>query len=157
MGARGPVPMPDNVRTIRGTKPLRNPSTGEKVKRLVLPPVAPKPPAGLGRLAASEWRRVVPQLEAAGVLSEIDRGILTAYVTAWQHMIEAERIISKEGLTRKTKDGTTRHPAWIIYREANRTMIAAARELYLTPTARLRIPVPAGAQVDDGSSDDLFD
>ena len=149
--------MPDNVRRIRGTKPLRDADTGEKVRRLVLPPVAPKPPTGLSAKAAAEWRRVVPELERAGVLSSIDRGVLTAYVTAWGHMQEAEEILKVEGLIRETKDGAARHPAWIVYREANRTMIAAARELYLTPTSRLRIPVPRGAAADDGSGDDLFD
>jgi P27 family predicted phage terminase small subunit len=149
--------MPDNVRRIRGTKPLRDPDTGEKVKRLVLPPVAPKAPEGLSRKASAEWRRVVPELERAGVLAEIDRGALTAYVTAWAHMQDAEEILKKEGLIRTTKDGAARHPAWIVYREANRTMLAAARELYLTPTSRLRIPVPRGAAADDGSGDDLFD
>lgn len=157
MGRRGPVPMPDNVRRIRGTKPLRDAETGEKVKRLVLPPVAPKPPEGLSRKASAEWRRIVPELERAGVLAEIDRGALTAYVTAWAHMQEAEEILKREGLIRETKDGLSRHPAWIVYREANRTMLAAARELYLTPTSRLRIPVPRGAAADDGSGDDLFD
>lgn len=157
MGTRGPVPMPDNVRRIRGTKPLRDSETGEKVRRLVLPPVAPKPPAGLSPKGAAEWRRVVPELERAGVLATIDRGVLTAYVTAWAHMQEAEEILKAEGLIRNTKDGAARHPAWIVYREANRTMIAAARELYLTPTSRLRIPVPRGAAADDGSGDDLFD
>jgi P27 family predicted phage terminase small subunit len=149
--------MPDNVRRIRGMKPLRNAETGEKVRRLVLPPVAPKPPEGLSRKAAAEWRRVVPELERAGVVAEIDRGVLTAYVTAWAHMQEAEEILKREGLVRDTKDGAARHPAWIVYREANRTMIAAARELYLTPTSRLRFPVPRGAAADDGSGDDLFD
>lgn len=149
--------MPDNVRKIRGTKPLRDPETGEKARRLVLPPVAPKPPEGLSRKASAEWRRIVPHLTTAGVIAEIDRGILTAYVTAWAHMQDAEEILKKEGLIRNTKDGAARHPAWMVYREANRTMIAAARELYLTPTSRLRIPVPRGAAADDGSGDDLFD
>ena len=149
--------MPDNVRRLRGSEPLRDSKTGERVKRLVLPPVAPDPPKGLSRLASAEWRRIVPELERAGVLSTVDRGILVAYVTAWGHMIEAEEILKREGLIRDTKDGAARHPAWMVYREANRTMIAAATQLYLTPTARLRIPLPAGAKDDDGSGDDLFD
>ena len=149
--------MPDNVRRLRGSKPLKDAATGEKVKRLVLPPKAPSAPAGLTRLASAEWRRVVPELERAGVLAEIDRGVLVAYVTAWGHMQEAEAILKREGLIRETKDGLARHPAWMVYREANRTMIAAARELYLTPTARLRIPVPRGAKDADPDGDDLFD
>lgn len=157
MGKRGPVPMPDNVRRLRGSKPLRDAETGEKVKRLVLAPVAPKPPPGLDRKAAAEWRRIVPELERAGVLAEVDRGALTAYVTSWSLMMTAYETVKKEGLFRETKDGVSRHPSWIVYKEANRTMLASARELYLTPTARLRIPVPRGAKDADPDGDDLFD
>lgn len=132
--------------------------TGDRVRRLVLPPKAPSPPKGLNAKAAAEWRRVVPALETAGVLSSIDRGVLTAYVTAWAHMQEAEEILKAEGLVRtNSKNEIARHPAWLVYKEASSRMIAAARECYLTPTARLRIPVPRGATEDDGSGDDLFD
>lgn len=162
MGTRGPVPMPDNVRKLRGSDPYRDrspdsESPGSSARRLVLPPVAPAAPKGLSRRASAEWRRVVPELERAGVLASIDRGALVAYCTAWAHMMEAEEILKAEGIIRETKDGVARHPAWIVYREANRTMLAAATQIYLTPTARLRIPVPRGVKDDDGSGADLFD
>lgn len=157
MGERGPVPMPDNVRTLRGMKPLRRPD-GSRAKRLVLPPKAPPIPKGLSQAAAAEWRRVVPELERTGVLATIDRGVLAAYVTAWGHMMEAEALLRKDGVTVLNRDKVrVKNPAWQLYREANRTLIAAARELYLTPTSRLRIPVPHGAKDDDGDDDSLFD
>ncbi len=158
MGERGPIPAPDNVRAIRGMKPLKDSATGEKARRLVLPPVAPAPPKGLSRAASAEWRRVVPELERAGVLNKIDRGILVAYVTAWAHMHDAEEILKEEGLLVAGRDGNrVRNPAWLVYKEAASKMIAAARECYLTPTSRLRIPVPQGVAADDGTADDLFD
>lgn len=140
-------------------KPLRDPTSGERVRRLVLPPVAPAPPKGLSAKASAEWRRIVPELERAGVLATIDRGILVAYVTAWGHMMEAEELLKAEGVTHVRQNDNTRakHPAWQIYREANRTLVAAARELYMTPTSRLRIPVPAGAEMSDPDADDVFD
>lgn len=159
MGVRGPIPAPDNVRAIRGQRPLRGPD-GKKVRRVVLAPKAPAAPAGLGRVAAAEWRRVVKELARAGVLAEVDRGVLTAYVTAWQHMMEAEAVLRKDGVVRTSKrDGEpVKNPAWQIYREANRTMIAAAMQLYITPVARLRIPVAAGAApIGDDDDDDAFD
>jgi P27 family predicted phage terminase small subunit len=137
-------------------KPLRSPD-GEKVRRLVLPPVAPKPPEGLSRRASAEWRRIVPELERAGVIAEIDRGVLTAYVTAWGYMMEAAALLKDGGVVRTRSGEQAKHPAWQVYREANRTLLAAAAQLYLTPTARLRIPVPHGATTDDGSGDDVFD
>lgn len=156
MGARGPVPAPDNVRRIRGMAPLKAPD-GSKAKRLILAPKAPAIPK-LSRAAGAEWRRITRELERAGVLAEVDRGVLTAYCTAWAHMMEAEDTLQAEGVTRKGRDGeTVKHPAWQVYREANRTMLAAATQLYITPVSRLRIPIAPGAQSDDGADDDLFD
>lgn len=158
MGTRGPVPAPDNVRVLKGMKPLKD-SAGRRVRRVVLAPKAPAMPKGLGRLAAEEWRRVVKELARAGVLSEVDRGVMTAYVTAWQHMMEAEALLRKEGVTQQSREKVkVRNPAWQVYREANRTMLAAAGQLFITPVARLRIPVaPGSVGIGDDGDDDAFD
>lgn len=158
MGTRGPVPAPDNVRVLRGMKPLRTPD-GKKATRIVLAPKAPAAPAGLSPAAAAEWRRVTKEPARAGVPAEVDRGVLTAYVTAWAHMMEAEAKLRKEGVTILSREKVpVRNPAWQVYREANRTMLAAAGQLYLTPVARLRIPIAAGAApVGGDDDDDAFD
>lgn len=154
MGRRGPVPAPDNVRALRGSKPLRNPD-GSRARRLVLPPKAPAMPK-LSTAAAAEWRRVVRELERAGVLAEVDRGVLVAYCTAWAHMMEAEAILREETVVTKGRDGgPVGHPAWRVYREANRTMLAAAAQLYITPVSRLRLPIGPGAvAINQGDGDD---
>lgn len=159
VGARGPVALPDNVRALRGMKPLRDEATGKKVRRLILAPKAPAAPAGLSKVAAAEWRRVVPELERAGVLATIDRGVLVGYCTAYAHMMEAEVALKTSGVVHLNREKVlVKSPAWQVYREALRTMILAARECYLTPTSRLRIPVPAGlVRDDDVDDDDLFD
>ncbi len=152
--------MPDNVRRLRGSRALTQPGPDGsvvKVKRLVLPPKCPAPPKGLSAAARGEWTRVGKELERAGVIAEIDRGALTAYVTAWDYMMTARGTLDREGLTRVRDGEVVKHPAWQIYREANRTMLGAARELYLTPTARLRIPIPQGAKVAGDGDDDVFD
>jgi len=133
----------------------------QKVRRLVLAPKAPAIPAGLSAAAGAEWRRVTKELARAGVLADVDRGVLTAYVTAWAHMMEAEKLLRTDGVVIESKRGDTgpvKHPAWQIYREANRTMLAAAVQLYITPVSRLRIPVaPGAAGVGDDADDDAFD
>ena len=158
MGARGPVPAPDNVRQLRGTKALKAPD-GSKARRGVLPPRAPAAPAGLSPAAAAEWRRVAKEMGRAGVLAEVDRGILTAYCTAWAHMMAAEKDLKARGQVVANREGVpVKNPSWQIYREANRTMVAAAKELYLTPTSRLRFPVaPGAAPIGDDDGDDAFD
>lgn len=156
MGIRGPVPAPDNVRSLRGMKPLKGPD-GKKARRIVLAPKAPAMP-DLSRDAANEWRRITKELERAGVLAEVDRGILVAYCQAWAHMMEAERILRREKVVRPNREKVpVKHPAWQVWREANRTLVNAAGQLYLTPVARLRIPLAPGSTSDDGSDDDLFD
>lgn len=158
MGARGPVPAPDNVRTLRGSRAYRG-ATGTKPRRLVLPPKAPAAPKGLSAAALGEWRRVTKELQVAGVLAEVDRGVLTAYVTAWAHMMEAEARLNKDGVTILNREKVpVKHPAWQVYREANRTMLAAATQLYLSPVSRLRFPVaPGAAGIGDDDEDDSFD
>ena len=157
MGRRGPVPAADNVRQLRGMKPLRTPN-GEKAKRLALPPKAPAPPSNLSRAAGAEWRRVTKELARAGVLADVDRGILTTYCTAWAHMMEAEAIMKSEGIVSiGPNKNLVRHPAWIIYREASRIVVTTGSQLYLSPVARLRIPLsPGSAAIGEayvGSSD----
>jgi P27 family predicted phage terminase small subunit len=160
MGTRGPVPEPDNVRALRGMKPLRTPD-GQKARRIVLPPKAPSPPQGLNRAAGAEWRRVCRELERAGVLAEVDRGILVAYVTAWAHMMEAEKILNRDGIVIESKrgdEGKVKNPAWQVYREANRTVVAAATQIFATPVARLRFPVaPGSAALGGGEAEGAWD
>lgn len=158
MGRRGPVPAPDNVRQLRGSKPLKD-ANGQKVQRLVLAPKPPAAPKGLSAAARAEWTRISRELGRAGVLAEVDRGVLTAYCTAWGHMMEAEGKLRTEGVTILNREKVpVRNPAWQVYREANRTMLAAAGQLYLTPVARLRLPISAGAApIGDDGDDDAFD
>ena len=161
MGTRGPVPLPDNVRRLKGMKPLRG-SDGKPARRVVLAPKAPGMPTGLGAVAAAEWRRVVKELARAGVLAEVDRGVLTAYCTAWQHMMEAEALLRRDKVVVNSRGNSgsvkVKNPAWQIYREANRTMLMAAQQLYITPVSRLRIPIaPGSAGIGDADGDDAFD
>lgn len=160
MGERGPIPAPDNVRQLRGSKPYR--PNGQKVRRIVLAPKAPAAPPGLSQKAAAEWRRITKELARAGVLAEVDRGILTAYCTAWGYMMEAAERLKADGVviqSHRSDTGPVKHPAWQVYREANRTMVAAAVQLYITPVSRLRIPIAPGAAGigDDDGDDDAFD
>lgn len=162
MGFRGPVPAPDNVRALRGAKPLRR--DGVKVRRLVLPPKAPTAPAGLGKMAAAEWRRVTRELGNAGVLADVDRAIVTAYCTAWEQMMLAYRALQKNGggfMPPDSNNRTAKHPAWQVYRESLNAVIAAGSQLYVTPVARLRLPIAPGAAGiggrSDSGDDDTFD
>ena len=66
------------------------------------------------RLAASEWRRVVTELESAGVLKEIDWALLGNYCVIYSRWREAGADVEKNGqiiwIESKTRTGMTRKP-----------------------------------------------
>ncbi len=160
MGERGPVPVPDNVRALRGMEGLKLPD-GRTAKQIVMAPKAPARPAGMGKIAVATWKRLVPELERAGVLSQVDRDVLVAYCTAYQHMVEADAQVRREGKTTPGRDGghSVRNPAWIVYKDATHMVSVLSSLLYLNPVTRLRMPVAAGAAgIEHGVEDgDDFD
>ena len=92
MGSRGPKPLPANVHMLRGNpsnKPLAS-----LLDDVVRPDVAiPKCPV---RSAAfrKEWKRISSHLAQLGLVSELDRAMLTGYCTAWADLEWAEERIA---------------------------------------------------------------
>lgn len=131
MGDRGPLPKP-YARRRRG-----RPTSAHAV--LV---ARPKMPVDLSPEAKAEWRRVVPQLEGMGVLATLDRALLIRYVTAWADWVELEGMLQKSGkLIRGQKGNFVRNPIWLLRRDADETVTELARQLGLSPVARLRAGV----------------
>ncbi|MFF7365827.1 phage terminase small subunit P27 family [Streptomyces sp. NPDC008125] len=147
MGTRGPIPQPDNVRALRG-----NPGGRPAPKRVAARPGAPSPPTWLDTEAKAEWRRVVPELDRLGVLAKVDRAALTTYCAAWSKFAAAEKLLQQDDLVaeRRAGNGPAKHPGWQIWREAATTTAMLAKELFLTPAARLRSVKP---EDDDGNAD----
>lgn len=146
--------MPDNVRALRG----RTSHTTPTRQAVTAPPQAPNPPTTLDREAAAEWRRVVKVLDAQGVLSLVDRAVLTSHCEGWSTARQARKQLNEEGLVLIDADGVSRkNPAWQIYREANVQMMSAAKELFITPAARTRIRVPKGDADDQAEGETVLD
>lgn len=92
MGARGPKPLPANVRAFTGTshRPLRAADLADGVH----PPVGlPPTPRHLSREAAKEWRRITPELLELGLLTKIDGAALELYCRAYGRLQQVERAI----------------------------------------------------------------
>ena len=151
MGTRGPIAQPDNVRALRG-----NPGGRPAPKRLSTKPGTPSVPAWLDTEAKAEWRRVVPELDRLGVLAKVDRAALATYCAAWSKFVQAEKLLQSDDLVaeRRAGNGPAKNPAWQIWREAATTVAALAKELFLTPSARLRSVKP---EADDEQEDDILD
>jgi P27 family predicted phage terminase small subunit len=106
----------------------------------------PAKPAWLKGEAAEEWRRVVPQLQAAGVLSKLDRSILVRYCQSWQDWCELTEALREDGRLSRGGKGPQRSPAWLARNDAERVLDELGRQLGLTPVARTRADIRHDSQ-----------
>ena len=96
-------------------------------------------PKHLNKLAAAEWRRIVPELAAAGRICELDRALLSAYCSAWGNWVTAQQAIAdaKEGPIQTTKSGyQVASPHVNIAQQAFGQMIKIGHEFGFSPSAR---------------------
>ena len=128
MGEHGPLPGPSVRRRNART---RSDST--------VPVAAPLLPRTLKGEARAEWQRVVPVLLRAGVLSTVDRAVLIRYCTVWADWVELDGLLQASGkLVQGQRGNLVRSPLWIMRQGAADTALELARQLLLTPNARLR-------------------
>jgi P27 family predicted phage terminase small subunit len=93
MGARGPKPLPQNVRAFTGTshRPMRAADLADGVHPEVALPAMPK---HMGREAAAEWKRVTPLLLELNLLTKIDRTALELYCRTYGRLQQVERALA---------------------------------------------------------------
>ena len=102
-------------------------------------PVAPE---WLSREAKTEWQRVTSALGKLGVLTQLDRAVLTVYCEMWEeYRIASNYIVTPIGkkmqLVLKTAGGNViQNPAVAIRHKALQLMLRAAAELGMSPSAR---------------------
>ena len=94
-----PTPRPAALKLLTGISPGRD-SGG----RLVPTPPnfersAPEAPDWLSPEALAEWRRIVPALDALGILKEADRAMVSAHCETWSTYVTAIRQVRAEGVT----------------------------------------------------------
>ena len=149
MGQRGPIA---SVSRLPGTERTDRPVP----KRVTLNPEAPTPPADLCVEAKAEWKRIVPDLDAKGLLSKVDRGMLVTYCDAVAKQKQARNLLDEEGLMAKGQKGEPiKHPAWMIYTQAGTQIAQLAKELFASPNARLRSQLPEAPDAETEGSDIL--
>lgn len=157
MGARGPKPKPVTLKVLAGN-PGKRPS-GPPPPRFTQG--CPGKPTWMSKEAGAEWGRIVPELEAAGLLSIADRAALAAYCQAWAELVETTKVVELEGRVHKEPVQNARgevigyklkaHPAVRLQRDAFNRVRQFLVEFGLSPAARGRVGV-AGSGA--GASDD---
>ena len=133
MGERGPTPIPHARRRNKRA------STGKTI-----PVAAPEMPDDFDGEAAAEWERVVPEIEAMGLVATLDRAVLIRYCRGWADWWLLDEKLRDTGLLVKgARNGTglVRNPLWMMRSDIENTLEALGKQLGLTPAARLRAGV----------------
>jgi P27 family predicted phage terminase small subunit len=135
---RGRKPIPTALKLARG-----NPGKRPINKDLPKPKVgAPSCPTWLRREAKAEWKRVAPLLAELGLLSKLDRAVLSVYCDAWADVYECEKTLRKEGRTFTTEKGYIgQHPMVAMKGKARDQIRAFGSLLGLSPCDRGRLDV----------------
>lgn len=108
-------------------------------------------PDGFEGEAAAEWQRVVPEIEAMGLLATLDRGVLVRYCRGWADWCELDEKLQANGMIVKgRRDSLVRNPLWMMRSDIEVTLEALGKQLGLTPAARLR----AGVKHEEPEADD---
>lgn len=140
----GPAPKPTALRVVEGNRGRRPLNRKEPKPRKA----SRTPPAFLDKLAKTEWRRVMKELEQLGLATVLDRAMLALYCQEWSRYVEASAWIKKNGTTYvlRDKDGNVRYvaqfPQVAIARAAAEAVRKLAAEFGFSPSTRSRLQGP---------------
>lgn len=107
-------------------------------------------------LAIKMWKQQSATLIKRGMLEPEDGPILMAYCNAFSLMIEADQVISNEGITAPTADSIKKHPAIAVRNDAVSQMARIGSLLGLDPLSRTRF-MGSGSPDDSASQGNEFD
>jgi len=124
----------------RGPRPKPSLATGKMPKSEPRPklPAHLLPPDDLSDEAKIVWVQTIEAIGHTGVITAVDLEGLRAYVEACANFHRAQALVAKGGPLIKGRGGElVRNPAAIVAKQASEAMRAWARELGLTPAARV--------------------
>lgn len=93
MGRRGPPPEPTQLKILKGNPGRRRLNQNEPQPEQS----KPRCPIWLNIVAKRKWRSVVKQLDAMGVVTQVDGDALANYCQTWARWREMEEFIDKHG------------------------------------------------------------
>ena len=163
---RGRKPKPVALRLLEGNPGKRPLPEGRGHAA-----ATPTCPSHLDAEAKKEWRRVVKELQAVGLLARVDRAALAAYCQLWARVVKLEGVVQRTGevLTdkvvkrhygRKNEAGVAEeivHERTKFYRSPYAIELQACyerlhsflSEFGLTPSSRARLGVGQATAEDD--------
>jgi P27 family predicted phage terminase small subunit len=144
VGRRGPAPAPTPLKLLRGERRPSRVNYGEPKPR----PSLPAKPADLAPGADAVWERVLAELGPIGVLTAADADVLRAYTEAVARYEQAAVAYARSGpLIRGARaNELIKNPLHQIVRDNALLLLAFARELGATPSARSGLRAPHAAE-----------
>ena len=153
MATRGRKPTPTAIKELEGN-PGKRPLNGQEPQPRKKAPACPK---WLEPEAKKEWRRLAKQMEAIGVLTEVDMAAFASYCQAYARWKEAEEFITQHGSIVKTPSGYWQQvPQVSIAQTYNKIMTKLAAEFGLTPSSPSRIIAGEGEHDTADEMEDLL-
>ncbi len=151
---RGPKPAPTHLKLLRN-----NPGKRPINRREPKPPSRiPTCPEHLTAGAKKEWKRITKQLDAAGLLTELDRAGLAGYCTAYARWCDAETKLATFGVVIKSPNNwPIQSPYLAIANKAMAQILTFLAEFGLSPSARTRLEVEKPDHGDGDPADNLRD
>src|ERR1043165_3323152 len=137
---RGRRPTPTRLKVLTGNPGKRPLNPDEPHPEVCVPECPPE----LGPVARQEWHRLVDELVALGLLTNLDRAALAAYCGAYALWADATVQIEKYGAMIKSPTGfPIQSPYLAIANRQAEIMMRIASEFGFTPASRSRISAPA--------------
>lgn len=135
---RGRKPKPTKIKELEGNPGKRALNKKEPKPELLIPSC----PAHLKGEARKEWNRIVKELHALGILTNVDRAALVVYCTAWADYVKACNKLEKEGYVIISDKGGMYQNPWVALQKRSMDQIMRfAAEFGMTPSSRSRVRV----------------
>lgn len=131
----GRPPKPHHLKVIEG-----NPGKRRLTEPVKPPPSRPRCPGWLSPYAKTAWRRLVPILDAMGVLTSADTETMAGLCEAVSRFRKATETIAKSDVLVKGQKGeAVKNPAIQIQRDATRDIATFSAMFGLSPSDRVRL------------------
>ena len=150
----GRKPRPTAIKILEG-EPNKDRINLKEPKPKLSRPTCPK---HLNSAARYEWRRIVPELEALGLLTQIDRAALAGYCQAYGRWVTAERKLNELSsmspdkmsyLYKTSKGNLIINPLLRVANNAMEQMHKFLVEFGMTPSSRSRLSVAGSNEGED--------
>jgi len=139
---RGRRPKPTRLKVLTGNPGKRPLNATEPRPQAIIPDCPPE----LGEIARREWNRLVGELAALRMITNLDRAALAAYCGAYALWAEATEAIQKYGTMVKSPSGYPQQSPYVsIANRQAEIMMRIASEFGFTPASRSRIATPSQA------------